>query len=33
LLDPGRALLETLGQRSGLPRIVPVGNSLRDGVF
>ena len=27
------ALLETTGRRSGLPRRVPVGNGLRDGVF
>ncbi|MBE2318629.1 nitroreductase family deazaflavin-dependent oxidoreductase [Solirubrobacter sp. CPCC 204708] len=33
LLDPGWALLETRGRRSGKPRVVPVGNGLRDGVF
>jgi deazaflavin-dependent oxidoreductase (nitroreductase family) len=33
LLDPGWALLETRGRRSGRPRVVPVGNGLRDGVF
>src|SRR3954449_9526458 len=32
-LDPGWALLETRGRRSGRPRVVPVGNGLRDGVF
>jgi deazaflavin-dependent oxidoreductase (nitroreductase family) len=32
-LDPGWALLETRGRRSGEPRVVPVGNGLRDGVF
>jgi len=30
---PTHALLETTGRRSGLPRRVPVGNGLRDGVF
>jgi deazaflavin-dependent oxidoreductase (nitroreductase family) len=33
LLDPGWALLETRGRRSGKRRVVPVGNGLRDGVF
>jgi deazaflavin-dependent oxidoreductase (nitroreductase family) len=33
VLDPGWALLETRGRRTGLPRVVPVGNGLRDGVF
>jgi len=33
LLGPGWALLETRGRRSGRPRVVPVGNGLRDGVF
>src|SRR3954454_19316888 len=33
LLGRGWALLETRGRRSGLPRVVPVGNGLRDGVF
>lgn len=33
LLDPGWALLETRGRRSGRRRVVPVGNGLRDGVF
>jgi deazaflavin-dependent oxidoreductase (nitroreductase family) len=33
VLDPGWALLETRGRRSGRPRVVPVGNGLRDGVF
>jgi deazaflavin-dependent oxidoreductase (nitroreductase family) len=32
-LDPGWALLETRGRRTGRPRVVPVGNGLRDGVF
>ncbi len=32
-LDPGWALLETRGRRTGLPRVVPVGNGLRDDVF
>src|SRR4051794_6886817 len=32
-LQPGWALLETRGRRSGRPRIVPVGNGLRNGVF
>jgi deazaflavin-dependent oxidoreductase (nitroreductase family) len=33
LLGGGWALLETRGRRSGRPRVVPVGNGLRDGVF
>jgi deazaflavin-dependent oxidoreductase (nitroreductase family) len=33
LLEPGWALLETRGRRSGRPRVVPVGNGLRGGVF
>jgi deazaflavin-dependent oxidoreductase (nitroreductase family) len=33
LLDWGWALLETRGRRSGQPRVVPIGNGLRDGVF
>jgi deazaflavin-dependent oxidoreductase (nitroreductase family) len=33
LLEPGWALLETRGRRSGQRRVVPVGNGLRDGVF
>jgi deazaflavin-dependent oxidoreductase (nitroreductase family) len=33
LLGPGWALLETRGRRSGRPRVVPVGNGLRGGVF
>ena len=33
LLEPGWALLETRGRRSGRRRVVPVGNGLRDGVF
>lgn len=33
LLDPGWALLETRGRRSGRRRVTPVGNGLRDGVF
>jgi deazaflavin-dependent oxidoreductase (nitroreductase family) len=33
LLDPGWALLETRGRRSGAPRVVPVGNGLRGDVF
>jgi deazaflavin-dependent oxidoreductase (nitroreductase family) len=33
LLGRGWALLETRGRRSGRPRVVPVGNGLRDGVF
>ena len=32
-LDPGWALLETRGRRSGQPRVVPIGNGLRGGVF
>jgi deazaflavin-dependent oxidoreductase (nitroreductase family) len=33
VLTPGWALLETRGRRSGRPRVVPVGNGLRDGSF
>jgi deazaflavin-dependent oxidoreductase (nitroreductase family) len=33
VLEPGWALLETTGRRSGRPRVVPVGNGLRGGVF
>ena len=33
LLDPGWALLETRGRRSGRPRVVPVGNGLRGDSF
>jgi deazaflavin-dependent oxidoreductase (nitroreductase family) len=33
LLDPGWALLETRGRRTGRPRVVPVGNGLRGDVF
>jgi deazaflavin-dependent oxidoreductase (nitroreductase family) len=33
LLDPGWVLLETRGRRTGRPRVTPVGNGLRDGVF
>jgi hypothetical protein len=33
LLEPGWALLETGGRRSGRRRVVPVGNGLREGVF
>src|SRR4051794_38061668 len=33
LLDPGWALLETRGRRSGRPRVVPIGNGLRGDVF
>jgi deazaflavin-dependent oxidoreductase (nitroreductase family) len=33
LLDPGWALLETRGRRSGRPRVVPVGNGLRGDTF
>src|SRR3954470_1914292 len=29
LLDPGWALLETRGRRTGKPRVVPIGNGLR----
>ncbi len=32
-LDPGWALLETRGRRSGQPRVVPVGNGLRGDTF
>lgn len=32
-LDPGWALLETRGRRSGRRRVVPVGNGLRGDVF
>lgn len=32
-LDPGWALLETRGRRTGRPRRVPVGNGLRGNVF
>lgn len=32
-LDPGWALLETRGRRSGEPRVVPVGNGLRGNTF
>jgi deazaflavin-dependent oxidoreductase (nitroreductase family) len=32
-LDPGWALLETRGRRSGEPRVVPVGNGLRGDTF
>jgi deazaflavin-dependent oxidoreductase (nitroreductase family) len=33
LLDPGWALLETRGRRTGRPRVVPLGNGLRGDVF
>jgi deazaflavin-dependent oxidoreductase (nitroreductase family) len=33
LAPRSHALLETTGRTSGLPRRVPVGNGLRDGVF
>jgi deazaflavin-dependent oxidoreductase (nitroreductase family) len=33
LLGPGWALLETRGRRSGQPRVVPLGNGLRDETF
>ena len=33
VLDPGWALLETRGRRSGRPRAVPVGNGLRGDTF
>ena len=33
LLDPGWALLETTGRRSGRPRVVPLGNGLRGDTF
>src|SRR5215213_11486050 len=33
LLDPGWALLETRGRRTGLPRVVPLGNGLRGDTF
>jgi deazaflavin-dependent oxidoreductase (nitroreductase family) len=33
LIDPGWALLETRGRTSGQPRVVPVGNGLREDVF
>ena len=33
LLDPGWALLETRGRRTGRPRVVPVGNGLRGDTF
>ena len=32
-LDPGHALLETIGRKSGEPRRTPVGNGLKDGTF
>jgi deazaflavin-dependent oxidoreductase (nitroreductase family) len=32
-LDPGWALLETRGRRTGRPRVVPVGNGLRGETF
>jgi deazaflavin-dependent oxidoreductase (nitroreductase family) len=32
-LDPGWALLETRGRRTGKPRVVPVGNGLRGDTF
>src|SRR3712207_3015819 len=33
MLDPGWALLETRGRRTGRPRAVPVGNGLRGDTF
>ena len=33
LMPRTHALLETKGRKSGLPRRVPIGNGLRDGVF
>ena len=33
VLDPAWALLETRGRRTGLPRVVPVGNGLRGETF
>jgi deazaflavin-dependent oxidoreductase (nitroreductase family) len=33
VLDPGWALLETRGRRTGEPRVVPVGNGLRGDTF
>lgn len=33
LLGGGTAVLETIGRKTGVPRRVPVGNGLRDGVF
>jgi deazaflavin-dependent oxidoreductase (nitroreductase family) len=32
-LDPGWALLETRGRRTGRPRVVPIGNGLRGDTF
>jgi deazaflavin-dependent oxidoreductase (nitroreductase family) len=33
VLDPGWALLETRGRVTGKPRVVPIGNGLRDDTF
>jgi deazaflavin-dependent oxidoreductase (nitroreductase family) len=30
---PGQAVIETIGRKSGLPRVVPVGGRIEDGAF